>query len=123
MKSKRNNPRRDFIKQSMLATAGITIIPGLVLGEDGIPLITEEAAQIISDGQKGMKTVALIANIYFRGSHADAIGTKLFAGIPTDEGLVAPQIKVASLWIDQISASDIGVRIAKMNGVPIYPTI
>ena len=128
MKSKGNNTRRDFIKQSMLATAGITIVPGLVLGADGSPSITEEAAQIISGGQAGVKTVAFIANIYFPISHADVIGTKLFLGIPTDDGMVAPQVKIVSVWIDQIFndagvRNDIGVRIAKMNGATIYPTI
>lgn len=132
MKSIRTNARRDFIKQSMLATAGITIIPGFVLGEDGTSAITTETAQIISGGQTGMKTVAFIANIYFRICHADVIGTKLFLGIPTDEGMVAPQVKIVSVWIDQIDdnawignddATDIGVRIAKMNGATIYPTI
>ncbi len=132
MKSKRNNTRRDFIKQSMLTAAGLTIIPGFVLGEDGIPSITRETAQIISGGQTGLKTVAFIANIYFKISHADVIGTKLFLGIPTDEGMVTPQVKIASVWIDQIDdnawvghddATDIGVRIAEMNGATIYPTI
>ncbi|HQS53352.1 MAG TPA: hypothetical protein PLN99_15790, partial [Daejeonella sp.] len=132
MKSKRDNTRRDFIKQSMLTAAGLTIIPGFVLGEDGIPSISRETAQIISGGQTGMKTVAFIANIYFKISHADVIGTKLFLGIPTDEGMVTPQVKIVSVWIDQIDdnawvghddATDIGVRIAKMNGATIYPTI
>jgi hypothetical protein len=132
MKSKINNTRREFIKQSMLAATGITIIPGFALGADGIPTITKETAKIISGGQTGMKTVAFIANIYFKISHADVIGTKLFLGIPTDEGIVAPQVKIVSVWIDQIDtnewigqddASDIGVRIAKMNGATVYPTI
>lgn len=132
MKSKRDNTRRDFIKQSMLTAAGLTIIPGFVLGEDGLPSITRETAQLISGGQSGMKTVAFIANIYFKISHADVIGTKLFLGIPTDEGMVTPQVKIVSVWIDQIDdnawvghddATDIGVRIAKLNGATIYPTI
>jgi len=97
MKSKRNNTRRDFIKHSIISAAGLTIIPGFVLGENGIPLITSEAAQLISGGQTGMKTVAFIANIYFKISHADVIGTKLFLGIPTDEGMVTPQVKIASV--------------------------
>lgn len=123
MNSKRNNTRRDFIKQSMLATAGITIVPGFVLGEDGIPSITEETAQIISAGQTGVKTVAFIANIYRNRAHADVIGTKLFLGMSTDEGMIAPKVKIVSVFIDQIGANDIGVRMAKMNGATVYPTI
>ena len=36
MKSEKNNPRRDFIKKSMLAAAGISVIPGFALGKDGV---------------------------------------------------------------------------------------
>lgn len=122
MRSEKNNPRRDFIKKSAIAAAGLTIVPGLVLGKDGnIASITKEAAQMLSD--QNIKTVAFIANIYRNSAHADVIGTKLFAGIPTDEGMVTPQVKIVSMWIDQIGANDTGVRIARMNGAEIYPTI
>src|SRR5690606_10090834 len=62
-------------------------------------------------------------NTYRNSAHADVIGTKLFIGIPTDEGMVAPQVKIVSVWIDQIGANDTGVRIAKMNGAAVYTTI
>jgi hypothetical protein len=121
MKSEKKNTRRDFIRKSMITAAGITIIPEFVFGRNG--LITKEAAGIISAGQTGMKTVAFIANIYRNRAHADAIGTKLFLGMSTDEGMIAPQVKIVSMWIDQIGANDTGVRIAKMNGATVYPTI
>ena len=35
MKSEKNNPRRDFIKKSIIAAAGMSVIPGFVLGKDG----------------------------------------------------------------------------------------
>jgi len=123
MKSERNNNRRDFIKQSVFAAAGLTIVPGFVFGEDGIPSITKETAQVISGAQTGMKTVAFITNIFRDRAHADVIGTKLFLGIPTDEGMITPQVKIVSMWIDQIGTNDTGVRIAKMNGATVYPTI
>lgn len=119
----RNNPRRDFIKKSVFAAAGMSIIPGFVLGADGnITSISEEFSRVFS-GQDGMKRIALIVNTYWNSSHADVIGTKLFVGIPTDDGMVAPQVKIVSIWIDQIGAIDTGVRIAKMNGATLYPTI
>jgi hypothetical protein len=123
MKSEKNNTRRNFIKQSALAAANLSIVPGLVFDKNGIPSLTKESAQMISGGQTGMKTVAFIANTYYNRSHADVIGTKLLLGIPTDEGMVAPQVKIASMWIDQVGANDIGVRLAKMHGIKIYPTI
>ena len=123
MKLEKTNARRDFIKQSVLAAAGITIIPGFVFGKDGTPSLTKEAVNIISAGQSDMKTVAFICNIYRNRSHADALGTALFLGMSSDEGIIAPQFKIVSVFIDQIGANDTGVRIAKMNGATVYPTI
>jgi hypothetical protein len=37
--------------------------------------------------------------------------------------MVKPDIKIASMHIAQIGPNDTGVRIAKMNGVTLYPTI
>ena len=75
--------------------------------------------------------VALITNYYAISSHANAIVTKFFTGFPTDEGLLSPQVKIVSMWIDQPSPdssekrgmADVGRKIAKLNGVKIYPTI
>lgn len=94
---------------------------------------------------KELKTVAFITNAYQNSSHADVIGTKLFLGIPTDDGMVEPQVKIASMWIDQVNTRDAknrkltgsvpddggtlvgtydtGVRIAQMNGATVYPSI
>lgn len=77
------------------------------------------------------KRVALIANYYAISSHANAIVTKFFTGFPADEGLLPSQVKIVSMWIDQPSpdssdkrgVADVGRKIAKMNGVKIYPTI
>ena len=52
-----------------------------------------------------------------------AIGTKLFLGIPTDDGMVAPQIKIVSVYIEQVGANDTGIKIAGMNDTPVYPTV
>lgn len=123
MKKETNTPRRDFIKKSVLGGTGLSILPEFVFGEEtSVASMLKTVAQQLS-GKAGMKTVAFIANIYRNSAHADVIGTKLFAGIPMDEGMVTPEVKIASVWIDQIGDNDTGVRIAKMNGVPIYPTI
>ncbi|HQS51422.1 MAG TPA: hypothetical protein PLN99_05950, partial [Daejeonella sp.] len=123
MKSEKNNPRRDFIKKSMIAAAGMSVIPGFVLGENGeITDITEQLSRALA-GQDGIKKVAFITHIYRNSAHADVIGTKLFLGIPTDEGMVAPQIKIASVYIEQVGANDTGIRIANMNNTPVYPTV
>ncbi|SDM48138.1 hypothetical protein SAMN05421813_11356 [Daejeonella rubra] len=123
MKSKNNNPRRDFIKKSVFAAAGMSIIPGFVLGKDGnITSITEQLSRALA-GQDGIKKVAFITHIYRNSAHADVIGTKLFLGIPTDDGMVAPQIKIVSVYIEQVGANDTGIKIAAMNDTPVYPTL
>ncbi len=123
MNDKSTNPRRDFIKKSVMAAAGISIIPGFVLGENGnITSITEQLSRALA-GQDGIKKVAFITHIYRNSAHADVIGTKLFLGIPTDEGMVASQIKIASVYIEQIGANDTGIKIAKMNNTRVYSTV
>ena len=123
MNSEKDNPRRSFIKKSAFAASSFPLIPGFVLNEDStVSSLLQEVAQRLP-GQNKLKTVAFIANIYRNSAHADVIGTKLFVGIPTDEGMVAPQVKIVSMWIDQIGENDTGVRMAKMNGATLYPTI
>ncbi len=115
MKSDKNNTRRDFLKKSAMATAAFTMTPGLfsAVKGSGIP------------GNPFRKPkVAFITTTYSSGSsHADVIGTKLFLGIPTDEGLVEPEVEIVSMWIDQIAPGHTGPRIAELNGIEIYPTI
>ncbi len=123
MKTSKKTFRRDFLKKSLLTAAGASVVPGFVLAK-GVGLNTESVKKSLLPGLTAeSKKVAFIANIYRNSAHADVIGTKLFAGIPTDEGMVAPQVKIVSMWIDQIGSNDTGVRIAKMNGVMVYPTI
>ncbi len=123
MNPKNYNPRRDFIKKSVFTAAGMSIIPGFVLGKDGnITSITEQLTRALA-GQDGIKKVAFITHIYRNSAHADVIGTKLFLGIPSDDGMVAPQVKIVSVFIEQVGANDTGIQIAAMNDTPVYPTV
>ena len=119
------NRRRDFIKKSARAIAGLTLIPGLSFGNEGNDSVILEESNKEFTNPDGLKTVAFICNVYFSVSHADSIGSKLFLGSPMNQGqgLVPPKIKIVSMYIAQIGANDIGVRMAKMNGVTVYPTI
>ncbi|MGM0506545.1 MAG: twin-arginine translocation signal domain-containing protein, partial [Bacteroidota bacterium] len=107
--------RRDFLKHSALAGAGLTLTPTLPLSFMGTTL----------SGRTGPKPrVAYITTTYSTGSsHSDVIGTKLFLGIPTDDGIQEPEIEVVSMWIDQIEEGHTGPRIAEMNNIPLYDTI
>jgi hypothetical protein len=69
------------------------------------------------------KKIAAIVTEYFAGSHADVIVTKFLKGFPTDNGFQAPRVDVASIYIDQVSAQDIGVGLAAEHGVPIFTSI
>lgn len=120
--SNENNNRRGFIKKSVFALAGLSLIPGFGFGENSGLELTTPNSEGLPDG-KELKTVAFICNTYRNSSHADVIGTKLFVGIPTDDGMIKPQVKIVSMWIDQIGANDTGVRIGKMNGAALYPSI
>ncbi|MES3019250.1 MAG: hypothetical protein V4721_15800 [Bacteroidota bacterium] len=123
MKKERTNPRRDFIRKSVITAAGLSLVPGFVLGKNGtITSITEQLSRAFA-GQEGIKKIAFITHIYRNSAHADVIGTKLFLGIPADEGMITPQMKIASVYIEQIGANDTGVRIAKMNDTPVYATV
>ncbi len=98
-----------------MGAAGLTIAPGLM---------GQGAAHMPTHFPERKPKVAFITTTYSSGSsHSDVIGTKLFLGIPTDNGLETPQIEVVSLWIDQITPGHTGPRIAALNNVPIFDTI
>ena len=69
------------------------------------------------------KKIAAIVTEYRPRSHADVIVTKFLHGFPTDDGLKAPRVEIASLYLDQIPENDIGVEIAQAHGVPVYDSI
>ncbi len=69
------------------------------------------------------KRIAAVITQYFRGSHADVLVGKFLKGFPTDDGLIAPQVEIASMYIDQFPDTDIGRDIAAEHGVPIYHSI
>ena len=68
------------------------------------------------------KKIAAIVTEYRPRSHADVIVTK-FLRLSTDDGLKAPRVEIASLYLDQIPENDIGVEIAQAYGVPVYDSI
>jgi hypothetical protein len=78
--------------------------------------------------------IALIITTYFDASHADVIGTRLIRGYPWQGKVNDPRVEVASLYLEQLGDSgsrdggarerpDIGVAIARMAGVPMFPTV
>jgi len=70
-----------------------------------------------------VKNIAAICTAYQPIWHADAIVTKFLAGFPTDEGLLAPKVRIASMYIDQGTPDDLGHKLAELYGVPVYDTV
>ena len=71
----------------------------------------------------GAFRVAAVVTSWPPQSHASAIVSKFLRGFPTDEGLIEPRTKVASLYIDQVHADDIGRQVAHEFDVPVYESI
>lgn len=67
--------------------------------------------------------IAAIVTEYRVNSHADVIVTKLLEGCKTRDLDYRPAVEVASLYLDQVPAQDIGREKAARHGVPIFPTI
>jgi hypothetical protein len=67
--------------------------------------------------------IAAIVTTYYPRSHADVVITKFLKGFPTDDGLLAPEVGIVSMYLDQIHERDIGVETAKQFDVPIYTSI
>ena len=67
--------------------------------------------------------IAAVVTSYPPRSHAAVIVTKFLRGFPTDEGLISPRTRVASMYIDQIHEQDIGRQVAQEHGVALYESI
>ncbi len=67
--------------------------------------------------------VAAIVTEYRPRSHADVIVTKLLEGYDLYGTHTEPRIEVASLYMDQVPANDIGRELAARHGVPVYDSI
>ena len=69
------------------------------------------------------KKIAAIITEYRVSAHADVIVGKFIKGFPTDEGLIAPRVDIASMYLDQIPENDIGLALAEKYGIPVYRSI
>ena len=67
--------------------------------------------------------IAALVTTFFPNSHAGVLASKFLTGFPTDDGLVAPRTRIASLYIDQIHRHDIGLQLAHRYAVPVYRSI
>jgi hypothetical protein len=86
-------------------------------------LLITVAAHGAAPSESPSKKIAILANIWNDKCHAHAIATKFFTGFPVDEGVLPPEVKVVSIYIDQPSDNDVGHKLALSNGIPVYGTV
>ena len=67
--------------------------------------------------------IAAVVTTCFPRSHASVLLSKFLYGFNTDEGLLAPRTKLASLYIDQIHEQDIGLQLARAFDIRVYQSI
>jgi hypothetical protein len=69
-----------------------------------------------------MKTVAAIVTEYRRWSHADVIVGKILDGYD-HQGGPGPDLRLASLYVDQFPANDLSRGLARKHGFTLYDSI
>jgi hypothetical protein len=99
--------RREWLAQSAAAVALNSFAsPGLALAA----------------GKPKPKSVAAVVTAYEKGLHADVLIGKILEGWRQDGG-AGPALTVASMYIEQFTANDIGRALARKHGVPLFDTI
>src|SRR5437660_672383 len=101
--------RRGFLTQSVALGAAV------LLPRSG-------RAQLIA-APASPKRVAAIVTTYHRYSHADDIVTRFMEGYSVVGKSYPPPCRVASLYIDQVTDTDIGRPLARQWKVPVFKTI
>jgi hypothetical protein len=68
------------------------------------------------------KSVAAVVTAYEKGLHADVLVGKILEGWQQDGG-AGPALTLASMYIEQFTANDIGRALAKKHNVPLFDSI
>src|SRR5204863_431846 len=69
------------------------------------------------------KKVAAVVTIYTHNSHADVIVSRILQGYDLLGEAPFPNLKLASLYVDQIAPKDIGQELARKHGVRLSESI
>lgn len=99
--------RRDVLRYGAATAAGGFSLPG---------------RSLLAEQQPKPRSVAAVATIYTRNSHADVILTKILEGWKHDGG-AGPALRLASLYVDQYPDGDMARTMCKKHGVPLLDSI
>lgn len=89
----------------------------------GAAALAVPAAARAGQEKRRRPKIAAITTEYRTNSHADVLITKFLSGCDYPGAEFQPQVEIASLYLDQTPANDIGHALAREHNVPIYPTI
>jgi hypothetical protein len=67
--------------------------------------------------------IAAITTEFRKWSHADVLIPKFVTGCDYPGAEFKPEVTIASLYLDQTPANDIGLAFAREHGIPVYSTI
>lgn len=103
-------PRRQFL--------------GLTLGSMGLTLIGERfyTPLFAEDKPRAKLPIAAVVTVYHKNSHADVIVGKVLEGWTQDGGL-GPDLKLVSMYVDQVGENDLSGPLAQRHGFRIAKTI
>src|SRR4029077_4371763 len=93
---------------------------GTALG--GVALLGPSACAAVIDPPASDKKVAALVTAYFRYSHADNLVTRFMEGYSIVGKSYPPPCKVASLYIEQVTDTDIGRPLARQWKIPLAKT-
>lgn len=88
-----------------------------------ICVFTYTSAAIRAQEKADPPKVAVITTVWHHNSHADVIAARLVEGHTLDGKGDFPNLKLASLYVDQFPDSDKSRRLAKAHSFPIYDSI
>jgi len=87
-----------------------------------LPVVDPFRRQSASAETAKPKSVAAVMTLWVKGSHADAIVGKIVDGWKSDGG-PGPNLKIASMYCDQIGEHDLARGVGKKLGIPIFDSI
>ena len=67
--------------------------------------------------------IAAVVTAYYHNSHADVIASRLVQGMNLDDQAPYPNLKLASLYVDQFPENDKSRELSRKYGFPIYDSV